>query len=181
MPSPIGHAIAGLTVHVLTAQDDAAYRDRARAALLVGAAVAPDLDLLLRFADGHNHHRMQSHGIGAALLSGLVAYALWRLRRGARPAALGIAVGGAWLSHVLLDWLGRDTAPPLGLMALWPLSNGWYQCPWSLFLDIGRTLEWHTVGHNALAAAWECAVLLPLLWLVARERFQRERSRGARF
>ena len=35
---------------------------------MVGAALAPDLDLLFQFVDGRNHHSAETHGIGFALL-----------------------------------------------------------------------------------------------------------------
>lgn len=178
MPSPIGHALAGLVVERLHVS---ATRTRSQACLAVVAAVLPDLDLALRFVDGRNHHRGASHSLGAAVLAGI---AVWAFRRvTARPDALrfGSVAATAWLSHVLLDWLGRDTNPPLGLMALWPLSEGWFQSPWPIFLDIGRTLDLHTIGSNALAAAWEVLLLAPLLWLAARSRRARqEHSRGSR-
>jgi hypothetical protein len=58
-------------------------------------------------------------------------------------------------------------------MALWPLDDGFYKFPWPIFLDIGRTLEWATVWHNLLAAAWEACVLLPVLWAAFRYRSRR--------
>jgi hypothetical protein len=168
MPSPIGHGLAGLAVHALTAGRRSELEDRSRAAALVLAGTAADLDLLLKLLDGRNHHQQESHSIGCALLAalafGLGARALGR----ARAAALGLAAGLAWLSHVLLDFLNRDTHPPIGVMALWPLAHEYYKFPWPLFLDVGRTLEWATVRNNSLAALWEIAVLLPLALLAWR-------------
>ncbi|MFI5184946.1 MAG: metal-dependent hydrolase, partial [Vicinamibacteria bacterium] len=142
--------------------------------LVVGAALAPDLDLLLRFADGRNHHDCETHSIGFALAAALAALVLARAARWTRPLALGLAVGCGWLSHLVLDYLNVDTSPPIGIMAFWPLSHRFYKCPWPLFLDIGRTLTWATVRHDALAAAWEAAVLTPLVfgawWLRDFER-----------
>jgi membrane-bound metal-dependent hydrolase YbcI (DUF457 family) len=163
MPSPLGHALAGLTVHVLSARGGAERRSLRRAALLVGAATAPDLDLLFRLIDGRNHHQAETHSIGAAALAAVVVWAAARLGRWARPAVLGAAAGCAWLSHVLLDYLGLDTHPPIGIMALWPFERGFHKASWTLFLDIGRTLEWATVRHDALAVAWEVVLLGPLL------------------
>jgi membrane-bound metal-dependent hydrolase YbcI (DUF457 family) len=171
MPSPIGHALAGLSVHALTARDREELDDRPRALSLILAATAADADLLLRFVDGRNHHQQESHSIACALLAavvfGLAARALGR----ARAVAFGAAAGLAWLSHILLDFLNRDTHPPIGVLALWPFSSAYYKFPWPVFLDVGRTLEWATVRNNALAAAWEIAVLLPVL--VAAWRWRR--------
>jgi membrane-bound metal-dependent hydrolase YbcI (DUF457 family) len=163
VPSPVGHSLAGLAVHVLIARDHEDLWDARRVAAVFAAAIAPDVDLLFRFVDGRNHHQAQTHSLGFAVLAGVVAWAWLKARRGLRPGRFGLAVGGAWASHVLLDYLSRDTNPPIGLMALWPLSSGWYKFPWPLFLDIGRTLSWHTVWHDVVAAAWEALVLVPVL------------------
>lgn len=163
MPSPIGHALAGLSVHVLSARDGAERRSLRRAVLLAGAATAPDLDLLFRLVDGRNHHQAETHSIGASVLAALAVWAAALVLRWARPAALAAAAGVAWLTHVLLDYVGHDTHPPIGIMALWPFESGFHKLPWPLFLDIGRTLEWATVRHDALAVAWEVVLLAPLL------------------
>ncbi len=163
MPSPLGHALAGLTVHVLSARDAAERKSLGRAALLAAAATAPDLDLMFRFVDGRNHHQAETHSVGAAALFALSVWAIQLLRHRPRPAALGLWAGVSWLTHLVLDYLGLDTHPPIGIMALWPLDSGYYKAPWTLFMDIGRTLEWATVRHDALAVAWEIVLLGPLL------------------
>ena len=88
MPSPVAHGLAGLTVHLLTSRDRTDLAGVRHAAVAVVAAVAPDLDLLLRFVDGRNHHQAESHSIGAALLAA-AAVAL-----GARMAGWPRAPGG---------------------------------------------------------------------------------------
>lgn len=170
MPSPIGHAIAGLTMHALAARTAVELRDPRRIVLTVGAALAPDLDLLLQFVDGRNHHGRELHSVGAALAAALVVAIAWRLFGQPRAQALGVVVAAAWSSHVALDYLNIDTNPPIGIMALWPFSARFYKCPWPVFLDIGRTLDWATARHDALAAAWESVLLLPFLALAWRLR-----------
>jgi membrane-bound metal-dependent hydrolase YbcI (DUF457 family) len=176
LPSPVAHGIAGFTLHVLLAREDRERLDVARAAVIVGAALAPDLDLLLRFVDGRNHHQGASHSVGAALLAAVVAAVLLRLTGSPRLLSLAAGVGLAWLSHVGLDYLSNDTNPPIGLMALWPLSSAYYKFPVPLFLDIGRSLDWATLRSNLLAAAWESAVLGPALWLAWRLRRRGSRA-----
>ncbi|HEY6548773.1 MAG TPA: metal-dependent hydrolase [Vicinamibacteria bacterium] len=173
MPSPVAHALAGLTVHVLAARSQPELRDWKRALLITGAALAPDVDLLFRFVDGRNHHNNETHSIGAAVLAGLVAALALPLLRLARPRALALAVAFGWATHIVLDYLNRDTNPPIGLMALWPFSSNYYKFPWPIFLDIGRRLDGETIVHNLVAAAWEVTVLLPLLWIVLRHRSRR--------
>ena len=38
-------------------------------------------------------------------------------------ARLALATGLAYATHTLLDWLGTDASPPIGIMALWPFSR----------------------------------------------------------
>jgi membrane-bound metal-dependent hydrolase YbcI (DUF457 family) len=143
-------------------------------AVVTVAAVAPDLDLLLRLVDGRNHHQAQVHSVGFALLAGLLAFALARWRGWGGAAGMGLGACLGWLSHLALDYLSADTHPPIGLMALWPLSSAYVHSPWSLFLDIGRTLEWTTVRHDALAMAWEAAILVTCLAGARRLRTPRK-------
>ena len=176
MPSPVGHVIAGLTVHVASARDRAELLDPRRIGTLVVAANAPDLDLLLKFLDGRNHHQQETHSIGFAVLAAVAAAALFRLLRWPRPLGWGLAVGAAWLTHIGLDYMNNDSNPPIGLMALWPWSDQYYKLPWPIFLDVGRTLSWRTVRNNLLAAAWESVLLLPILalaWRIRRRRLSR--------
>ena len=163
MPSPLAHALFGLSLHSLTARDGDEATSLPRALVFAGAAIAPDLDLLFKLVDGRNHHQAESHSIGCALLAGVLAWALAKLWRQPSPARWGMAAAVGWASHVALDYLGKDTHPPIGLMAWWPFSSGHYKFPWPLFMDIGRTLEWSTLRHDAVAVAWEVAILAPLL------------------
>lgn len=165
MPSPAAHALVALSLHALTARDEAEATDLARAGVFATAALAPDLDLLLRFVDGRNHHQAESHSLGIALVAGLLAWGVARAWHVVRPARWAAAAFAGWASHVGLDYLGRDTHPPIGLMAFWPLSHGYYKFPWPIFLDIGRTLDWNTMRHNAVAVGWELVLLVPLLAL----------------
>ena len=176
MPSPLGHAIAGLTVQVLVARSERELLSPRRIAVVVVCALAADLDLLLRLADGRNHHQQQMHSVGFAALAALAAAILFRLLRWPGSLALGGACGLAWLFHILLDYLNNDTNPPIGLMALWPFSSDYYKFPWPIFLDVGRTLSWQTVFNNTLAATWEAIVLLPLFALAWRLRWGRRGS-----
>lgn len=164
--------MAGLTIHGLAARGHGELFDVRRAAVTVAAALAPDLDLLLKFVDGRNHHQAQSHSIGCALLAAALLWAFARWRHWPRPPALALLVALAWVSHVLLDYLGSDTHPPIGLMALWPISDSYFKFPWPLFMDIGRTLTWETIRHNAVAVAWETLILLPPLLLCWRHRLR---------
>ena len=172
MPSPIAHGLAGLTVHILASKNREELKDPWRIGVTVGAALLPDVDLLFKFIDGTNHHNNETHSIGFALLAAAAGALAFRLSGWRRPLALGLAVGLAWASHVLLDVLNLDTHPPIGALALWPFSEAYFKSPFLLFLDIGRTLEWSTVWHNTVSAAWECVILIPVLLFAGRYRIR---------
>src|SRR5919197_3123259 len=94
--------------------------------LLGFAGAAADLDLLVGI------HRGPTHSLGATLLTfvvvGLVTRNVW----------WGTAASAAWASHVALDWLSTDTTPPIGEMALWPLTRAYYDSALHLFPAISR-------------------------------------------
>jgi len=163
LPSPVGHGLAGLTVHLLTSRDRAELTSVRHAAVSAAAAMAPDLDFLLRLVDGRSHHQGASHSIGAALVAagGVALFAA--TLRWPRALGLGLAAGAGWGSHLLLDYLARDTHPPIGIPVLWPFAGGYFNSPFTVFLDIGRTLDWHTVRHDALAVTGETVIMLPIL------------------
>ena len=149
MPSPIGHALGGLIVGLAGAPD----RDTTRRFVTVClvAACLPDVDFLW------GRHNMETHSAGFAVIVGLAVFA-WR-----RSGRLALASAAAVASHVLFDWLGSDDSPPLGVMALWPLSSAFYFADAFVFEAISRRY-WLPgfVRHNLLAVAREVVILLPL-------------------
>ena len=168
MPSPVGHFLFGLAAHVATAPG-ADIGWRARTAVTVACALAPDLDFLAH-PFGVRWHQRHTHSIGAAVIAGVVVAAMAAARGSPRWRGLGLAAFLGWISHVGLDFLNVDTHPPIGIMALWPLSGGFFKFPWPIFMDIGRTLDWNMVRHNTLAVGWEALSLGALLVLCWRWR-----------
>ena len=140
-------------------------------------AVAPDLDILLA------SHRTYTHSVAAiavaALASGGIARAL-----GAPGLASALACGLAVASHILLDWLGHDGTPPLGLMALWPLSASFFYSGADVFADVSRRY-WKPEEFflkNAVSIAREVAILGPVAgaaWWVRRRHLAASRSVGS--
>lgn len=123
------------------------------------AACLPDIDFLW------GRHNMETHSVGFALLLGVLALA-WR--RSPRVAA---ACTLAAVTHPLLDWLGSDDSPPLGVMALWPLTSEFFYADVWLFGAISRRY-WRDdfVSQNVLAVLRELLILLPLVALVVLAR-----------
>jgi membrane-bound metal-dependent hydrolase YbcI (DUF457 family) len=185
MPSPIGHALAGVAV-AWTADlipGDRAWRtvpgtgtwhqsyqqwyQRAGGNLTLlcaGLGAAPDLDLA--FAA----HRTVTHSVGAVVFIGLFAAALAANAR--RPIArVTLMCAAAYGSHLLLDWLGADYYPPRGIQALWPINREWYISDTDVFRQTARLhlFTQPVILTNVRAIVQELSILLPvvaLLWLV---------------
>lgn len=135
---------------------------------LLGALA--DIDFLF------GNHSGQTHSVGAMAIVFLVA-ALWGGRLDVRR---GLACSLAYGSHVLFDWLGNDTTPPIGIMALWPFTDAFYQSDLSVFDAISRRY-WlaNFWTHNALAVVREIALVAPLAWVVWRIRRRGVNAAGA--
>lgn len=127
-----------------------------------GAACLPDLD----FAWGR--HNMETHSVAFALLTGSAAWWWWRSWR------LAAACMVAGLTHVLFDWLGSDDFPPLGVMALWPISQAFYFAEAYVFATISRRYWlpgfW---SHNLWSVLRELAILMPIAVLAHHCRRRR--------
>lgn len=151
MPSPLGHALGGYALGALVGGR------RARPAIVFAMlGMLPDIDFLF------GTHSTYTHSLGAALVVGLATLAWLR-----GDVVVGAAAAAAYGSHVLLDWMGRDGSPPVGIMALWPFSSGFYLSDLRVFMAIERRY-WRPgfVVHNTVAVAREIAILLPIVALV---------------
>lgn len=176
MPTPVGHALGGLLVGILLSRRGGSSDSPSTARILrrkacpktrlywwtAIAASLPDLDFLW------GRHNMETHSLGFALLVG-VGVLVWSRSRWLALAST-LAVG----THVLFDWLGSDDFPPLGVMALWPLSTEFYFANAFVFEAISRRY-WlpNFYTHNLLAVLRELVILLPpvgVAWWLERRR-----------
>lgn len=175
MPSPVGHALAGVAAAWLSGGrlprgvHGTVFRPFSRRTptpsldvtvptmeivLFGAAAIAPDLDLLF------GAHSTCTHSIGAVI----IVFALTIAVAGVRQWRIALGVAAAWGSHILLDWFGTDTSPPIGVMALWPFDSGYYQSSLSIFDAISRRywLPNQFIYGNLRAAVKEIVILAPL-------------------
>jgi inner membrane protein len=185
VPSPIGHVLGGAAV----AWGSDAIEGRRSSARFVAVcallAAAPDLDLLLP-----GYHRSLTHSLIAVLvvliIAGGVTGRVTRLRASRfrlRAPRFGGQDGGqdrwrfaivcacAYASHLLLDWLGADSLPPLGLHLFWPFVRDYFMSGLNVFAETERRMPFSepTLVKNFWAAARELAIMAPIaagLWLI---------------
>ncbi len=173
MPTPIGHAFAGLAIAwSAEAIEKSPLRFARRTTLAgtcLGLAIFPDLDWLYPPA-----HRTMTHSITAVVAAAAAVIALHWLRRSPHLATVTIAATAAYASHLLLDWVGGDTKLPAGIQLLWPFDSGWFISPVSIFraTDIGGFFRPRTMVSNAIAVLTEVLLMVPaaLLALAWRRR-----------
>jgi len=178
MPSPIGHALAGVAVAWAAdlvpgdrawrlAPGTASWRERAGNGLTLlcaGLAAAPDLDLAFVA------HRTMTHSLVAVAFVAVVA-AIVAASTGRPVVRITLMCAAAYGSHLLMDWLGVDLYPPRGIQLLWPFSQEWYISDADIFRQTAR-LRIFTRGPmmtNVRAVLQEFAILGPTLvalWLV---------------
>ena len=180
MPSPVGHALAGVAVgylvgggavDTLTARPSVRVTARKllsdRRVVVFGLlGVLPDIDFLFGV------HSTYSHSVGAIVVVGLLGGRVGR-QAGLRAH---LAAAAAYGSHVVLDWLGSDTVAPFGVMALWPLSSEFFLSDRYWFMSVCR--EYWLVecwSHNAWGLIRELLVLGPVTFgaLVVSHRLNR--------
>ena len=165
MPSPIAHAIAGATAGWLI--DPPVREHRGRVALYASMGIAADLDLLV------GAHSGPTHGLGAAVIAGVLTWVLLRLRGSSGGVRTACASAIAYASHTLLDWLGTDSSSPIGIMALWPFSRDYYESSWHVFRAISRLYwlpEFWTFNLSALGRELVILVPIALVVLLTRRR-----------
>lgn len=180
MPSPIGHALAGLAVGLLAEPPE---EPRARwtgnsvstlAAIAAVTAALPDIDLLYPPL-----HRAWTHSVGATALLMIIAAAVTGWVTGRVRWRWVLILGAAHASHALLDWLGTDRYAPAGIEALWPYSHRFYISDWNVFPPTERRV-WiaGALAINFRAVMTEIAITGPIAaiaWIVSTRR---RRSRG---
>lgn len=160
MPTPVGHALGGLAA-AWFAESPAGKRSWPATVPLAltcaAVAMSPDVDLLF------GSHRTYTHSIAAATAAGIIAWLVAR-RRTPRAVAVALTIAAAYASHLLLDWLGKDSSDPPGLMVLWPFSSRFYISGVDLFGEVSRRYwkpEEFIIG-NFQAVGRELLILIPV-------------------
>ena len=189
MPSPIGHALAGVAVAWAVAPSadptpsprdaspDLVKTDDARCwrtLTWVCAALAalPDADLLTPWP-----HRTVTHSVTAVFYVFIITTIMTGQVTGRWRARIVLACTLAYASHLLLDWLAVDNNWPFGIELFWPFSDRWYISGWDIFLQTARPhlFSGDAIAVNTRAAIREVLVMGPIvtaIWLARRGRLQ---------
>ncbi len=179
MATPIAHSLIGATLGLIQflpryqARRELPaifWKIRHPLLLCILLANAPDLDYLygIFVRNLNQYHQTVTHTLlwNIILAAILIIYA----RR------LHLRAWQTWLiptllaSHLLLDWLTVDLAPPVGMMLAWPVADHYFHSAWLLFPAPAKA-DWQALWstHNLQVAAIEAGMLLPfpvlVLWL----------------
>lgn len=187
MPSPLGHALAGLAMGIATDARTAPAKRPAltyltRYALLTAfLAAGPDLDLLLHNRVIPDFHRTATHSLTAVAAVFIVtAFVTGQVTTRTRRWLDASICALAWASHLLMDWLGADPSKPPGLQLLWPFSDRFFISGAAFFPATERDLHnAYFLVQNARAATVElctCGVLIALALYINSRRAE---ARGA--
>ena len=179
MASPIGHILAGLII------DKSISIRKYNVGWIVFFALLPDFDFIfgiIASAPNKYHHGF-THSILFVLLVGLAGgLVVWLIDNRQKFFGNSMVFMTAGLSHLLLDWLAKDTSAPYGVPLLWPFSESYYIASVQIFSDIHRSSNIDEFffsllsTHNFLAIGREILILTPfwVIFLLYRNTHQAE-------
>jgi membrane-bound metal-dependent hydrolase YbcI (DUF457 family) len=164
MPTPVAHSIISLA---LSDGDSGRGRSMLKwAAFWVVLGNFADFDFIPGILIGtpSRFHHGCTHSILFAVTLAFVAYWFYpTLFRGKKvPFWIFLSVTG---SHLFLDAMTLDTVGPFGIPLLWPFSYQYFRFPFSIFLNVNRSLNPAILlsWHNFFAVFLEVALTLPIL------------------
>jgi membrane-bound metal-dependent hydrolase YbcI (DUF457 family) len=174
MPSPIGHAAAGVIVALAGEKNPPASKNETRILFLscMLLAAIPDLDWLVP-----GFHRGPTHSLGAAGIVTLCAIGASRWATGRILWRDAILCGLAYASHILMDWLGHDQTTNPGVMAFWPFSHSLFYSGLDWFRSTERVGAFVSpqLEHNLRTLVQETLTLGPILLVLLWRRRQLRR------
>lgn len=166
MASPIGHTLMGSTIGL------SLKADRKLFLFAVFAASVPDIDFLLGFLFGDIkilHHEM-IHSLGFAVIFSVLVVVVCYITKADRPLLWGGVGLMGYSSHLFLDYLVKDPAPPYGAQFLWPFSKDYYMASFAFFPGFhylnpdGTILSAVFSLQNVKVFGFELLVFLPIIF-----------------
>lgn len=187
MPSPVLHSAAAVVlVRYLPDAASGRLRRFVLLASLIVAANAPDLDFVpgLLVGDVLRFHHGASHSLLGAALVALASGVLARSLGYGSPMRLGLLLGLALSTHLLLDMLSSFSDERHGVALAWPWLTERVASPIPIFIGIrldttaSNPLRGLLQLHNLLAVLWEVLVVCAI-WGFAHMTGAKARSANA--
>lgn len=186
MPLPIAHSLMGYTL----AESSSVRLTKSfwlDVLILMFLANLPDIDFLPGYLVGRPnlYHHYYTHSVAfAALVGGLAAFYFWRKRGRFWPYFA--MVFAAVSSHLILDLVTVDEAPPYGMALLWPVTSRFYDIGWDVFGAVHKSDAAHdffaSLFHpaNVRVVLIEFMIMLPIAAFVRALRYYSGGWRQAR-
>lgn len=148
--------------------------DRGDLGLLATALVLahlPDVDLVpitvYGFSAVKMFHQAYTHNMAFCLISSLIASLLASVIRKKPFMHYFPFFSLLVFSHILLDAMGHDTNPPIGVQLLWPLSSSYFLFPVHLFIGVAKSTARELFSlWNLMAVLVELIVFLPIVGVI---------------
>ncbi|MBN1155416.1 metal-dependent hydrolase [candidate division KSB1 bacterium] len=183
MPTPVGHTLMGAILYNSSRKMGATILWY-ELILFVMIANFADLDYVPGYIAGNPnlYHHGMTHSFFFALLVSVVVALIYRLIRRKDFIRAMLLMFAVYVSHLVMDFLGKDTRYPFGEQLFWPLSDDYFLSSFYIFNDVHKAssseifiqslFNW----HNLMTIAQEVVILLPILILTEYIRKNRRRS-----
>jgi inner membrane protein len=166
MPSPIGHSLLGFSIYFIFNRKARLRQDWKKILLYIFCANIPDLDLLPGALQGdiNKYHHGVTHTLGFSIFLALIVAAILKIKKSEKILFPFLLTFLLLFSHVVLDLFAQDTAPPYGVMLLWPFTSQYF-ISFPLFLQISRGSSWISIFNSANVGALlrELIIFLPII------------------
>jgi membrane-bound metal-dependent hydrolase YbcI (DUF457 family) len=182
MPTPVGHGLAGAIISTFSRKKPGFRAGWRWVLVCVVLAALADIDfapaLFGRLGLANSYHRQVTHTLLFCVVVFAAAVLLLKAFRIAGVWQNSFVLFCCSLSHILLDLLGTDTRPPIGLPFLWPLVGRSFKIPIELFPALKKNTYAEIFSLRTVwILGYEIVVFGSILLLLA---VYRKRRRGRR-
>ncbi len=139
MCTPVGHSLLGAAVGFT--RDTRFYKKAGFWIFVLFFANLPDMDYLFGIFSGNPnlYHRYWMHSLGFVLLCGILVLILSRLFMKRWEVKWSLFSVFLMLSHLLIDYLGKDSSIPSGIQLFWPVSSQFVIAPVTIFREVSKS------------------------------------------